>query len=143
MIIAPEDWPGKKYRDRYCYEHQYVFWKETGQIPKKGQCIHHKNGEKRDNRIENLELVEVKKHKSHHGREKGRLTAELKCPNCDKIFEKEQNKTHLVRGRSRGTFCSAQCSGSFSKYFVGNRMTADAQRRLDENVIRVYKKIPG
>lgn len=52
----------------YCYkkisiggkkidEHRYVWITHRGEIPQ-GAIIHHINGDKRDNRIDNLELVE-------------------------------------------------------------------------------------
>ena len=41
--------------------HRYVYEKEKGLIPK-GFDIHHRNRDKSDNRIENLELIEHKEH---------------------------------------------------------------------------------
>ena len=56
---------GKKY-----FEHRLVWQEVNGQIPN-GYVIHHKNGIKTDNRIDNLEMVENNgKHKLiyHPGR---------------------------------------------------------------------------
>lgn len=66
MVIAPKDYPGKKYRDRYCYEHTLVWWKNTGTIPKDNEIIHHKNGNKRDNPFSNLELRKKGGHVNYH-----------------------------------------------------------------------------
>jgi hypothetical protein len=45
----------------YAYEHRLVWLTAHGKIPKDRE-IHHRNGDKSDNRIENLELV---KHNNH------------------------------------------------------------------------------
>lgn len=45
--------------------HQWIWIKIHGVIPK-GYHIHHKNENKSDNRIENLELIERSRHMSHH-----------------------------------------------------------------------------
>jgi hypothetical protein len=66
MVMAPEEYPGKRYRGRYCYEHHLVYWRAYGILPKRGEVVHHKNEQKRDNRIENLEIKTVGQHNSDH-----------------------------------------------------------------------------
>lgn len=70
MIKRPEH---KKADSKgYVMEHIYVFEKETGiEIPP-NCCIHHLNGNKQDNRIENLCMMTHSAHTSYHNRERGR-----------------------------------------------------------------------
>lgn len=48
-------------------EHRHIWEKHNGKIPK-GYFIHHINGIKHDNRVENLQLVNVKKHGELHSK---------------------------------------------------------------------------
>ena len=48
--------------------HRYVWEQEVGQIPK-GCHIHHLNGDKSDNRIENLAILTASGHQRLHGQE--------------------------------------------------------------------------
>lgn len=48
------------------FEHRAIWEEKFGEIPK-GKMVHHINGDKKDNRIENLKLVDIKEHgKLHH-----------------------------------------------------------------------------
>jgi hypothetical protein len=66
LVKAPDEYPGMRYRGRYCYEHHLVYWKKHGVLPEQGQVIHHINGKRRDNCPENLELLEVGEHNAGH-----------------------------------------------------------------------------
>ena len=47
------------------YLHQLV-WEETNGTVPEGMCVHHINGDKLDNRLENLTLVDHKQHIHEH-----------------------------------------------------------------------------
>jgi hypothetical protein len=67
MVVAPEYYPGKRYRQRYVYEHVLVWWLNTGEvINTKTHLVHHINENKHDNIFSNLELLTRSEHSKHH-----------------------------------------------------------------------------
>lgn len=53
-------------KNGYAYEH-LVVWQQAGrQIPEAGQIIHHRNEDKTDNRLSNLELLTRREHAGEH-----------------------------------------------------------------------------
>jgi HNH endonuclease len=51
-------------------EHRKVLYDAGIAVPP-GHHVHHKNGDKTDNRLENLEVLRAVDHSRHHVREKG------------------------------------------------------------------------
>ena len=69
MIYAPHH-PSATSR-KYALEHRLVMEKHLGRFLRKGEDVHHINGVKDDNRIENLEIVNHLSHFKEYG-----------CPKC-------------------------------------------------------------
>ena len=103
LVKAPVNYPGKKYRGKYCYEHHLVWWKHNNTLPKKDFCIHHLNENKQDNRIENLKLISKSEHCLIHS--EGVTMVEYTCKNCGVKFERRKGLT--------GVFCSRRCVGLY------------------------------
>lgn len=111
-VKAPLHYPGKVYGNGHCYEHHLIYWERFGVLPSEGEQIHHKNHNRKDNRIENLELVTIPEHGKRHIKEKKNNTT---CSYCSIGFRiapwKLKRKHH---------FCSRKCIGlfGFNKKFL-------------------------
>lgn len=108
LIVAPEWYPGKLYRGRYCYLYVFVYWFYHRVLPKRGEVIHHKNENKRDNRIRNLELMTAVEHSAHHlGRaQRGHKSKTTSCLRLDKDVADILKSLKPTKLRSRCQICS-------------------------------------
>lgn len=107
LVVAPEDYPGKKYRGRYVYKHILVFWKNTGRLPLPDHVIHHKNDDKHDNKFDNLEEKHKGVHSGDHSHNRGKLIHgtlnaydyyKCRCIECKAAKSNYANERRLSKG---------------------------------------------
>lgn len=87
-------------------EHRYIMEQHLGRKLGRYEYVHHKNGNKRDNRLENLELMTPLEHNQHHFEKLPRTKI---CIECGKEFEPPINH------RGRNKLCSKECWVNFMK----------------------------
>ena|SRR5215831_8749788 len=107
----------------YIMEHRLVMEKCLGRSLTDTEIVHHINGIKTDNRLQNLELMSRSKHMSHHFLGKHRIERENRiCLSCG------SNKTYMRKPHgNRKTFAADwhhhpddkkhwYCSGCYSRF---------------------------
>jgi len=86
-------------------EHRYVMGKSLGRDLEKTEIVHHKDGNRRNNVINNLELMNNGSHTTlHHPK----TAVKTFCSKCGEIIERTKGK---INGKL--TFCSRSCSSSY------------------------------
>ena len=107
-----------------------------GRMLTENEVVHHKDHNKKNNSIDNLELMERISHVRMHSREHGRKIIKLKCPWCGREFTQYKNNTHLQKpSKYNCTCCSPTCRGKLYRSIQLNGLTRQVQQAISNNVI--------
>lgn len=121
----------------YVLAHRVIMENHLGRLLDPNEIVHHKNHDRKDNRIENLEVMDSKVHNTMHGQERPRKMAVLKCPWCKHEFSKPYNQTFKQKSNDF-TCCSLSCRGKFSRFIQLNGKTINVEMAISENLVREY-----
>lgn len=84
MVTPPEGYLGKTYIEgRYVYEHRLLMEQKIGRLLIKGEVIDHIDGNRLNNKIENLQILNPISHNKKHY---VYLKDNAKCIVCNKMF---------------------------------------------------------
>jgi len=120
--------------NNYVLLHRVLMENKLGRLLDSTEVVHHKNHNKKDNRLENLEVMSRSAHAKHHAREMGRKWVDLRCPECGVVFSRQRNKTFLDKPKNTYTACSRSCSGKL----VHRRK--DPNNPIVTEVLKEYRK---
>lgn len=96
----------------YVLLHRVVVENHLGRLLKDDEIVHHLNENKRDNGIENLQVMTRKEHTSLHA--KPRVILELACSFCGILFPRSFHQRAEVKGYENA-FCSRSCNGKYQR----------------------------
>lgn len=90
---------------KYVLQHRFVMERALGRELATREHVHHRNGDRGDNRLENLERIDVVEHIRMHPdwpqHRRQRITRT--CEQCGKEYERKASRAGETR------FCSASC----------------------------------
>lgn len=128
-------------KNDYVLLHRVVMENHLGRLLNTNEVVHHKNENKKDNRIENLEVLTVSEHSRHHMSGIRRTLLQLRCPECKTIFIKEKRQTHVGKKQGKFTCCSKTCRGKFSRKIQLNRETDKVEDAISGNILREFNSL--
>lgn len=125
----------------YVYLHRIIVENHLNRILAPDEIVHHKDGNRKNNNIKNLEVMKQSEHARKHGAERGEAYCLLKCPECEKKFERPRNRTFLIKPTSlNATFCSPRCRGLFSQKIQANKKSKKMIDAIKKNIVKIYRK---
>jgi ribosomal protein L34E len=121
------------------FEHRIIMENHIGRLLDDNEVVHHIDGYKKNNVIENLKIMTLSEHTSLHMKRQNKKLVELKCPLCKTIFIKEKRSSFLSNKR-RYSCCSLRCGNKFAWNLRIFGETEENLKAISENLIREFNK---
>ena len=102
----------------YVFEHRLVVEKNIGRYLKKDEVIHHEDGNKKNNKINNLKIMKQGEHFSAHlktyWKDKIKNTKNYfkKCIVCKKLYHRSDSYYKYLVNKENANCCSKKCQAT-------------------------------
>lgn len=99
----------------YVLEHRVLMENKLNRLLETNEEVHHIDGDRHNNTIENLEVVSRGEHQRLHMKlrfPKGRTMIAMVCDGCGTTFEREKRNSHPEAEKH---FCKQECYWKFLK----------------------------
>ena len=128
-------------KNDYVLHHRVVMENHLGRLLDKNEVVHHKDGNKKNNNIENLEVLDSREHVIHHQKTRGRMMVLLRCPICKKEFTLFKNQSFLNNKKSKYkcNCCSSKCRGKLYRYIQLHGLTHKVEDAISGNLLAEYR----
>ena len=137
--VVPEH--PKATKNNYVLLHRIVMENYLGRLLEDNEIVHHKDHNKKNNSIDNLELMNKEVHAYLHNKEKGRQMVKLICPWCKREFVRDKRATHLSKpSKYHCTCCCNTCRGKLYRYIQMNGVTSDIQEAMNNNIAGMFRR---
>jgi len=114
--VVPEHPKASRYG--YVLLHRVIVENSIERLLLDKEEVHHLDGNRKNNSIENLQVMMRGEHQSLHMRlryPQGRAKVIVTCANCGIEFTRWTNNTAKAKGQ-RQDFCSRPCSGKYNGF---------------------------
>lgn len=126
-------------KNGYVLLHRVTMENHLGRLLTENEVVHHKDGNKKNNDLNNLELLNKNEHVRLHQTLKGIQFVKLKCPVCKKEFDIPKNKSFLQKpSKYNCTCCSKHCRGILYREIQLHGLTPTLESAISENLLAVY-----
>jgi len=110
-VFFVDVYPNGKTVTSYPYRELVEF--ERGRFLSGDECVHHRNEDPADNRLENLEVTLLSEHARGH--QPSAEMVQVTCPQCGKERAAEARVVRRIRKKGMaGPFCNKVCAGRYS-----------------------------
>lgn len=122
----------------YVLLHRIIMENHLGRLLNTNEVVHHKDKNKFNNDVKNLEVMDVHTHARLHAKENPASTITLKCPWCSKIFTRQRKATWLEpskQSKFKCTCCSRSCRGKLFREIQLHGITHKLEVAISENIL--------
>lgn len=128
-------------KNGYVLMHRIIMENHLNRVLNDDEVIHHLDGNKHNNDINNLQLLNKKEHNVLHGKARGHIVVQLKCPWCGKIFEICKNQSFLIKpSKYNCNCCSNSCRGKLYREIQLHGVTPKLENAISENLLTEYRQ---